>query len=346
MMVSSNDARMVATILMNRAIPGKNVKTFVNVLKAKIATPANVAEFLPLILSWSSVPRQTMDELFDALGPRALKAYKTHPLVEQWAYPKFAMAYISRDTAALQEIWTILPKKQALEALYQQSAFMRTSFAYIFDTVKTKLTREHKKEMDFHIDIAISAKLTSTFANVYYTALLDTFAQYSGDLQRKHMAVFWELFDFQRGRLGPLKSLRVGGIWVDNQPRMGTPIHYIVSMYTHGRFILTHGTRYLALQDLLHGLVSRGVSIDATDSRGDTALHYAAARTLQTNEIMVRGLVAELLIMLGARYTIANANGRTVRQLMPEHSWMFTASNIKRQRHGSANTRQTKKVKR
>jgi ankyrin repeat protein len=127
---------------------------------------------------------------------------------------------------------------------------------------------------------------------------------------------------------------------------MGTPIHYVVSMYTHGRLILTHGTRYLALQDLLHGLASRGVSIDATDSRGDTALHYAAARTLQTNEIMVRGLVAELLIMLGARYTIANANGRTVRQLMPEHSWMFTASNIKRQRHGSANTRQTKKVKR
>jgi hypothetical protein len=337
---------MVATILMNRAIPGKNVKTFVNVLKANMATPANVAEFLPRILSWSSTPRQTMDDLFDALGPRALRAYKTHPLVEQWAYPKFAMAYISRDTAALQEIWTVLPKKKALEALYQQSAFMRTSFAYIFDTVKTKMTQEHKKEMQFHIDVAISAKLTSTFRDVYYTALLDTFAVYSGDLQRKHMAVFWDLFDFPRGRLGPIKSLRVGGIWIRGQPRLGTPIHYIVSMYTHGTFILTHGTKYLALQDLLHGLVGRGVDIDATDSMGDTALHYAAMPTSQTNEKMVRGLVAEILIMLGARYTIANRNGRTVRQLMPEHSWMFTASNMKRGRQGRANTRQTKKVKR
>ena len=70
--------------------------------------------------------------------------------------------------------------------------------------------------------------------------------------------------------------------------------------------------------------------MNAVDSSGMTALHYVAKGFSHSLVDPTRTVLLDVLIKSGAVYNIPNRNGKTVRDLLPEHSYVFRMSDMYR----------------
>jgi hypothetical protein len=328
---------------MNRALQNGNASVFAKLVESKAVRLSDALEYVPLLLNQNPTNTKALDDLLYRFGPARLSPYKNKPALQAWAGRR---TKIYLHTAQLSKMDTLLKKiplhKTTIRAVID-NGFLETLLSMYF-LREARGLEQHTKALKKAYMLAASASSHREVGAM--KALVDAFIDNhnsSPELIRR----FWRAFDLlKQSGADPNKVLL--NVWNTRGStpvqRTGTVLHHAINLY------LTRASpsSYLNSMQLLAGMQDRGVKMDAIDSHGDTAMHYAAAQTGAMNNMRVIAAanLLEQLVVLGASSTIRNRNGQTPRNLAPSQRFLFAWANIKKRQRGAYNFRASKKTRR
>lgn len=328
----STSRRQIGTILLDRSFQNKNFNTMASLIASGFVSVNDAEPFLAL-----PMPKHEINKVLTAIGPERIPPSVHHaPAVKAWFLttpPGIADLVRRHDMRGLKKLPRYM-NNRVLHTIFETYTSIPLRPKNVLKLKKAARTMlERGASMDSVVDVGgvRSTLLTRILLHIAHSSKVP---ERFGSTVAEQASYFigapsMKLFDIAVG-LGATPTKKVNkvrplGYW--NSTNKGTLLH----VYTR-LFLSTHrpATEY---DPVLRFLLNHGISINATDSTGSTVLHDVARRVHYTSNLFgmkIRdSVVMETLVIHGALYDLPNAIGRTARSMVPEHSWLFTAADLK-----------------
>lgn len=314
--------RQVAEIMMNLSFQAKDYNTMVDIIKSGFLSRDSVIFFLDKATNENSVfPVGITHQFLEYIGAENIPSkFTTRPVVKEWFLVEVRKSLLDLLNKNKWASVSKLPKytlNPLLHAVFQRHMVLK----------ETKIMSLRKK---VRFLLKKGATMNSVVGDGHQATILQGIV-FDYSMNTIDGKTFHKTLN-EAIRLGANPQKRIEYFY-GSKKRKGTLLHY----YCLSAMDIPFNE---SVYDIIPTLEKVEVPVNALDSNGETALHYVAKRVKSNNQEPTQTILLEKLIEAGALIDIPNANGKTVRQMVPSHSFLFTMADLHRQ------TRSGKKRKR
>jgi len=319
-MSTIDERRQVGNIMINMYLRNKNYKSIGRLIESGFISKGDAVPYVKLVTrNNSGVSVADIRTILESVGAEHIPgSLAKRPVVKEW----ILSTQISKlySSLVMQNKWSRLAKLPK----YTMNPLLRKHVQFTLEGVfcKPNMVSRCVGSLAFKKRARFLLKMGATMNNVegWHGTILQVIVMYRLEKFIDDRA-FQKAFDVMVS-LGadPKKFVEFKD---GSKERRGTLLHY----YCYQAFKVPFGDHVYSVAPFLE---NRGVSLNAVDSSGMTALHYVAKGYSHIFDDPTRTVLLDVLIKSGALYNIPNRNGKTVRDLVPEHSYMFIMSDLHR----------------